>query len=350
MSLEKSIRRECERLGFSRVGFAAARRHPAGEKLREWLDRDYAGTMGWMRRRREERSDPVCLAPWVRTLILTALPYPSEPVTADPMQGRVSRYAGGPDYHRVLKERLTRLSEFISRMAPGTRCHPVVDTGALLEKAWGARASLGWQGKHTNLIDPQGGSWFFLGELLTDLELAPEETPITDRCGSCTRCLEACPTQAFPEPYVLDARRCISYLTIEHRGPVPEELRVQMGNWIFGCDVCQEACPWNEDPHSADADLARSLDTMDLKELMRMSREEFNRRFAGTSLRRTGWSRFLRNVAIALGNSADLRAVEPLREALSLGDPLVQEHARWALDRLGAGSAGEKADSAEWVA
>jgi epoxyqueuosine reductase len=343
MNLEKGIRREGERLGFSRVGFAAARRHPAGERLREWLDRDYAGTMGWMRLRREERSDPARLAPWARTLILAALPYPSGATSADPMQGRVSRYADGPDYHGVLKERLSRLSEFISRIVPGARCCPVVDTGAVLEKAWGAGASLGWQGKHTNLIDPEGGSWFFLGELLTDVELSPEETPITDRCGTCTRCLEACPTQAFPEPYVLDARRCISYLTIEHRGAIPEELRGQMGNWVFGCDVCQEVCPWNEDPTPGDPELARSLDGMDLTELMRMSREEFNRRFAGTPLRRTGWSRFLRNVAIALGNSADPRAVEPLTEALSFPDPLVREHARWALERLGAGPSG-KAD------
>jgi epoxyqueuosine reductase len=345
MNLKQDIRRECERLGFSRVGFAAARRHASAQRLREWLDRDYAGTMAWMRDRWEERSDPTHLAPWARSLILTALPYDAEPPAAGPMQARVSRYAGGPDYHDVMKERLSRLSDFICGIIPGARSCPVVDTGAVLEKAWGAGAALGWQGKHTNLIDHESGSWFFVGELLTELELDPDETPITDRCGTCTRCLEACPTQAFPEPYVLDARRCISYLTVEHRGPIPEDLRESMGDWVFGCDVCQEVCPWNQDPSPGDAELAGPRDALHLAELMRMSRDEFNRRFAGTALRRTGWSRFLRNVAVALGNSADSRAVEPLREALLLPDPLVREHAQWALDRLRAGPAAGSAPS-----
>ena len=336
VNLKEILRREGVRLGFSRVGFAAAREHPDAPRLREWLDRGFAGTMDWMHRRRRERSDPTRLIPWARTLIVAALPYEDEPGDATPMQARVSRYARGRDYHDVLKERLARLGDFISEIAPGTRSCPVVDTGAVLEKPWGARTGLGWQGKNTNLIDPESGSWFFLGELVTELEVDPDETPVTDRCGTCTRCLDACPTRAFPEPYVLDARRCISYLTIEHRGGIPEELREDLGNWIFGCDVCQEVCPWNHDPAPGDPELADRGGTMELAELMRMSREEFNARFAGTALRRTGWSRFLRNVAVALGNSGDPRAVEPLLSALSIPDPLIREHARWALNRLGA--------------
>jgi epoxyqueuosine reductase len=249
----------------------------------------------------------------------------------------------------VLRGRLQQLGEFLSALSPGAIWSPVVDTGAILEKPWAAAAGLGWQGKHTNLIDAESGSWFFLGELVTDLQLQPDPSSVTDRCGSCTRCLEACPTQAFPEPYVLDARRCISYLTIEHRGPIPEEHRAGMGNWVFGCDVCQEVCPWNENPVQGDVEFETGGDAPALAELMRLSREEFQHRYAGTPLRRTGWRRLLRNVAVALGNSGDPGAVQPLRDALAIPDPLIQEHVRWALHRLGADvpSAGGATDGTE---
>lgn len=339
MHLKERLRHEALRLGFARIGFASPAAHPAGERLRLWLDLDYAGDMAWLHRRTQERADPTSLAPWARTILVAALPYASlEPENSLPQNARISRYARGKDYHEVMKRRLGRLGEFLAEISPGARSSPVVDTGAVLEKPWAASAGLGWQGKHTNLIDPESGSWFFLGELLIDLELEPDSATVTDRCGSCTRCLEACPTQAFSEPYVLDSRKCISYLTIEHRGAIPEELRAGMGNWVFGCDVCQEVCPWNQGMVQGDKEFEAGGDAPVLAELLRMSREEFHLRFAGTPLRRTGWRRLVRNVAVALGNSGDPRAVEPLRDALAIPDPLIQEHVQWALRRLGAES------------
>ena len=335
MTLNEQIRREGMRLGFARVGYARAREHPAANRLRQWLERGYEGDMRYLARRIEERSDPAKLAPWSRSLILASFPYPGSDVPCPPGFARVSRYARGRDYHAALKQRLAELAGCIARLAPGSRCAPVADTGALLEKPWGVRAGLGWQGKHTNLIDPEGGSWFFVGELLTDLELEPDAPEVTDRCGSCTRCLDACPTQAFPEAYVLDARRCISYLTIEHKTSIPEPLRAAMGNHVFGCDVCQEVCPWNPEEAAAEGSGAEDgWEPPAATELLELTRAEFNRRFAGTALRRTGWSRVLRNAAVALGNSGDPEAVEPLRRALRIPDPLVREHVRWALGRL----------------
>ncbi|HEU5179486.1 MAG TPA: tRNA epoxyqueuosine(34) reductase QueG [Candidatus Polarisedimenticolia bacterium] len=333
MSLNEEIRREGMRLGFARIGYALSREHPAAARLRQWLDRGYEGDMRYLARRVEERGDPAKLAPWSRSLILASFPYPGSDAPTPPGVVRISRYARGRDYHAALKQRLADLGGRIAQLAPGARCSPVADTGALLEKPWGVRAGLGWQGKHTNLIDPEGGSWFFVGELLTDLELEPDAPEVTDRCGSCTRCLEACPTEAFPEPYVLDARRCISYLTIEHKGSIPAPLRAAMGNHVFGCDICQEVCPWNDAaPNSAEEGAHEAIPAADL---LALTREQFNRRFAGTALRRTGWSRVLRNAAVALGNSDDPEAIEPLRQALRIPDPLVREHVRWALDRLG---------------
>jgi epoxyqueuosine reductase len=343
MDLKESLRREARRLGFSRLGFTAPGLHPEAARLRQWLDSDYAGEMAWLHRRSDERSDTARLIPWARTILVAALPYSSgEPESSPSRDAKISRYARGKDYHKVLKERLGRLGKFLSEISPGTRSAPIVDTGALLEKPWAASAGLGWQGKHTNLIDPESGSWFFLGELATDLKLEPDAEAIADRCGSCTRCLEACPTQAFPEPYVLDSRKCISYLTIEHRGTIPEELRAGMGSWVFGCDVCQEVCPWNQAPAQGDQELEAVAETPALSDLIRMSREEFQRHFAGTPLRRTGWIRFVRNVAVALGNSGDPEAVQPLRDALAIPNPVIQEHVRWALRRLGAESRSEE--------
>ena len=333
MNLKERIRAEGHSLGFPRVGFAAPAERPESRLLREWLRLGHAGEMEYLHRRRSERSDPGVLAPWVKSLVVAALPYAnSSPVP--PGSARLSRYARGRDYHRVLRERLRTLGRVVEEAVPGARVRPVVDTGAVLEKPWGAAAGLGWQGKHTLLIHPDAGSWFFLGEILTDVEIEPDRPAVADRCGACTRCLDACPTAAFPEPYVLDSRRCISYLTIEHKSAVPEGLRSLVGDWVFGCDICQEVCPWNSRPERGDPELEAAGDPPRMAELMEMSREEFNRRFAGTALRRTGWSRLLRNVAVALGNSGDSGAVPVLRKALAIPDPLIREHVAWALDRL----------------
>jgi epoxyqueuosine reductase len=333
MSLKERIRAGGRALGFAGIGFAAAGERPESRLLREWLRRGYAGEMEYLLRRRRERSDPTVLAPWVKSLVVAVLPYPDSP-PSPAGSPRVSRYARGRDYHRVFRERLRALGGLLEEAVPGARVRPVVDTGAILEKPWAAAAGLGWQGKHTLLIHPEAGSWCFLGELLTDVDLEADRPPVADRCGSCTLCLDACPTAAFPAPYVLDSRRCISYLTIEHRSAIPEGLRPLLGDRIFGCDACQEACPWNSRPIPGDPELEAAGDPPPAAELIGMSREEFNRRFAGTALRRTGRNRLLRNAAVALGNSGDPGAVPVLRGALALPDSLVREHARWALDRL----------------
>jgi len=333
MSLKERMRAEGKALGFTRVGFAAPGERPESRLLREWLRLGHAGEMDHLHRRQSERSDPRVLAPWVKSLVVAALPYAnSSPVP--PGSARLSRYARGRDYHRVLGERLKTLGRVIEEAIPGGSVRPVVDTDAILEKPWAAAAGLGWQGKHTLLIHPDAGSWFFLGEILTDVEIEPDRPAVTNRCGTCTRCIDACPTAAFPEPYVLDSRRCISYLTIEHKSAVPEGLRSLVGEWVFGCDICQEVCPWNSRPDRGDPELEAAGDPPRMAEMMEMGREEFNRRFAGTPLRRAGWSRLLRNVAVALGNSGDSGAVPVLRKALAIPDPLIREHVSWALDRL----------------
>jgi epoxyqueuosine reductase len=334
MDLKERLRSEGRRLGLTRIGFASAGEPPLSRRFLEWLQSGYAGEMDWLQRRRRERCDPTVLAPWVRGLILAALPYEPASIPASTGAARISRYARGIDYHRVLRRRLDALGRILQEAIPGARVRPAVDTAAILEKPHAAAAGIGWQGKHTNLIHPRSGSWFLLGELLTDREFAPDEEILTDRCGTCTRCLDACPTDAFPEPYVLDSRRCISYLTIEHKSAIPEDLRPWVGNWVFGCDICQEVCPWNSTPEPGDPELAAREDAPRLAELIRMSREEFNRRFAGTAIRRTGWSRFLRNVAVALGNSGDPDSLPALEDALRISDPLVQEHVLWAMRRI----------------
>jgi epoxyqueuosine reductase len=345
MSRQERIRAAGLRLGFSRIGFAAARERPEAASLAEWLGRGYAGEMGWLHRRRRERCDPTLLAPWVRGLVLASLPYSGSAPAAPRGAARISRYACGGDYHRVLRQRLEALGGIVTEAFPGARVRSVVDTAAVLEKPWAAEAGLGWQGKHTNLIDPDSGSWMFLGEILTDAELESDEPAVTDRCGTCTRCLEACPTGAFPEPYVLDSRRCISYLTIEHKGSIPRDLRPGLGDWVFGCDICQEVCPWNREAAECDPAFAAASEPPGLRDLMEMNREQFNRRFAGTALRRTGWSRVLRNAAVALGNSRSADAVPVLEKALEIPDPLVQEHVAWALDHLRKSLAPESASS-----
>ena len=335
MTIKEEIRTQGLALGFTSVGFCAAGERPEYARLRRWLNLGYAAGMRWMWERQRERSDPTVLAPWVRTLVMATLSYGEDPPRREGTSGQISRYARGKDYHQILKDRLVSLAERVKQIAPGTRVSAVVDTGAIMEKPWAAATGLGWQGKHTNLIDPRAGSWLFLGELLIDLDLEPDDTPVTDQCGSCTRCLDACPTGAFPAPYVLDSRRCISYLTIEHRGSIPEELRTRMEDWIFGCDICQEVCPWNQAPHPADAETGQTGELPGLPTLLGLGPDDFRQRFSGSAIRRAGWQGFVRNVAVALGHSGDPAAVTPLEGGLKINDPVVREHVVWALGRLG---------------
>jgi epoxyqueuosine reductase len=258
------------------------------------------------------------------------------------VHGRVSCYAWGEDYHALLRRRLDELLAWLQREVPGCRGRGVVDTAPLLERDFARLAGLGWFGKNTMLLNKRLGSYFFLGALLVDIPLRPDPPFEASHCGTCTACLDACPTQAFVGPGQLDARRCISYLTIELRGPVPPELREPMGDWVFGCDVCQDVCPWNRKAPPAREPAFRprpELDSPDLTELLRLSPDEFRRRFRGTALTRAKRRGLLRNAAIALGNSGDPRAVPVLVEALGDEEPLVRGAAAWALGRLGTDAA-----------
>jgi len=357
-ALRDAIREEGFRLGFSAVGFAPPRLPEAGERFEEWLAGGNHGNMHWMARNPARRSDAASIrsgngssAPAAeRTVIACGLNYyAGEPASAPSGGGVVSQYAQGEDYHRVLDAKLRALTAFAQARAveagllperpPGERRRipTLVDHGPLLEKAFAQRAGLGWIGKHSNVIATRGSSWFFLGEILFPVEL-PSDDSHPDRCGTCTRCMAACPTDAIVEPYVVDSRRCISYLTIELRGPIPVEFRQAMGDRIFGCDDCQDVCPWNrfaarlEEPRLAAS--ANGLHTETLAALLRLTPEEFRARTRRSAIRRAGYAGFLRNVAVALGNVGGPGAFEALEEALDHPEPLVRGHAAWALAQL----------------
>ena len=339
-TLAEGIRAEATRLGFDAIGFARAEAHPDGRRLLAWLAEGRHGTMGWMARDPSRRADPVAVLASARTVISVAAGYYQGdwPEAADPApRGRIARYAWGRDYHKRVRKRLIRLARAIRSLSPSARVVPYVDTGPVLDRAWAERAGIGWIGKNTNVILKRAGSWHFLGVLFTNLDL-PVDRPSKNYCGSCSRCIAACPTGAIVGPYQLDARRCISYLTIEHRGPIPVELRPAIGTRIFGCDDCQEVCPWNRfaTPTSNPDFAARpEQQTPELIPLLALDQSAFADRFQGTALRRAGRNRFVRNVAVALGNLGDPRAVPGLRGAL-LGDPdrSVRGHAAWALGRI----------------
>jgi epoxyqueuosine reductase len=344
MSNASSIRNKARELGFEKIGFARAGAAPHGDALDPWLHRNFHGEMAWMARAPERRTDPGRLLPGARTVICVAKNYQSPGShSEDPSVGRISRYAWGDDYHDVLLAKLHELREYIERL--GGNAKVCVDTNAILEKPWAQEAGLGWQGKHSNLISREIGSWFFLGEVLTDLELDPDPPHREEFCGTCTECIDLCPTKAIVAPYVVDSRKCIAYLTIEHRGAIPRELRPLIGNLVFGCDICQDVCPWNKFAQVAPERefYAREGNlTPSLIELMGLTREEFNRRFQGSPVKRAKHTGFLRNVAVALGNSNDPAAIPVLERALGNEEPLVRAHAAWALGRLGGRAALER--------
>jgi epoxyqueuosine reductase len=332
------IRAKARALGFEKVGIARAGRAPRADFLRAWLEEGRHGTMDYMARAPERREDPERLLAGAKAVVCVAKNYQSPGThAADPRTGRISRYAWGEDYHDVLGERLQDLRRFIESL--GGAAKVCVDTNAILEKPWAQAAGLGWQGKHSNLISRDLGSWLFVGEVLTDLDLEPDAAHARSYCGSCTRCIDLCPTRAIVAPYVVDSRRCISYLTIEHRGPIPRELRPLMGNLIFGCDICQDVCPWNKFAKVSPDPAFRAREgnlTPALVELLGLTREAWTARYKGSPVKRAKYPGFLRNVAVALGNSADPSAVPALAAALEHAEPLVRGHAAWALGRLGA--------------
>jgi epoxyqueuosine reductase len=338
------IRDHALALGFDAVGFCRAELGvEARTRLAEFLAAGQHGDMGWLARRTEQRSHPQSLWPAARSVIALGLSYAPQdnPLAtlsrAD--RGSISVYARNRDYHDVVKGMLKHLAQFIvSRFGPDVRVF--VDTAPVMEKPLAERAGIGWQGKHTNLVSRAHGSWLFLGEIYTTLDLLPDD-PHADRCGSCTRCLEICPTDAFPAPYRLDATRCISYLTIEHQGPIPHELRPLMGNRIYGCDDCLAVCPWNRFACATPNEklLARDeLTAPRLAELAALDDASFRAIFAGSPIKRIGRDRFVRNVLIAIGNSGDPRLTAVAARLTADHNPIVAEAAAWACDRLaGAG-------------
>jgi epoxyqueuosine reductase len=336
-SLASAIREEARRLGFFKAGIARARPLPGSQRFDSWLQKAMHGEMGYLKRQAVKRKDPRLVLDGIRSLVVLAMNYHTGgPLTQNPLKGRISRYAWGDDYHRVVKSRLSKLYEFIQRKEPQATGLFYVDTGPVMEKAWGAETSLGWLGKHSNLITREQGSWFFIGVILLNLELDYDAREV-DYCGTCTQCIAACPTGAIVEPYVVDARLCISYLTIELRGPIPRALRPMIGNRIFGCDDCQETCPWNRFASASGETgfLPRAENHMaDLIPLSAITQEEFETRFQGSAVRRAKRDGFVRNVVVALGNSRGPEAVPALTRALGDRSALVRAHAAWAMGRI----------------
>jgi len=348
-------------LGFNLCGVAPAEEFPELAHLEEWLARGYAGEMRYLHD--ERRHSPSHVVQGARSVIVCALNYntsfpystgvPDEIAAPNGPRGWIARYAWGDDYHNVLGEKLDALVDALRKEFPEPfELRTYVDTGPVIERVAAKYAGLGWLAKNTCLIHEESGSWFFLGVIVTTLELAaslgPADMPAADLCGNCRLCIEACPTSAIVEPYVLDARRCISYLTIELRGAIPENFREPMGRHVFGCDICQDVCPWNRrapisaSPHFKPRSAPQhSLFSPDLEWLISLTEEEFRGAFRGSPIKRTKWRGLLRNACVALGNSG-LRAGEPryaeicvrLAQLAAANDPIIAEHAQWALNRL----------------
>ena len=340
--LAEEIRRWAAELGFQQTGITDTDLEEAGERLRAWLTRGYQGEMDYMARHGSKRWRPRELVPGTLRVIsvrMDYLPPGDDPrlQLEDPAGAFISRYALGRDYHKLMRKRLQKLAKRIEQAVGGFGYRVFVDSAPVMEKPLAVKAGLGWMGKHTNLINRHAGSWFFLGELYTDLPL-PVDGPVTEHCGNCTACLELCPTGAIVEPYVVDARRCISYLTIEHPGSIPESLRPLMGNRIYGCDDCLMACPWNRfaSPTPEEDFLPRQgLDTATLLELFTWDEATFLRKTEGSAIRRIGHQRWLRNIAVALGNGPpQAEVIASLQSRLETATPLVAEHLHWALQQL----------------
>ena len=336
VSLENAIRSEAARLGFTLCGFTRLSVLPRATFFKDWLARGFAGEMHYLAREPQRRIDPHIPFPEARSVICLGFPY-APPVLPQidwqhELRGRLAAYAAGADYHEVIQKKLQRFVAFLQDRQPGMWARPYVDTGPLLERDWAYRSGLGWFGKNTMLLHKARGSWFFLAEILVSLDLEGQGRP-SDHCGSCTRCLDDCPTDALADGYILKSPLCISYLTIEHRGPIPHGLRPKLGNWIFGCDICQEVCPWNTKFGRPRHELVDEL-FPSLPELLRLDEDGFRARFRRSAVWRTKRRGLLRNVAVALGNSANPAAIGPLQAALHDPEPLIRGHAAWALGRL----------------
>jgi len=315
-------------LGLGPVGIAPIEPDLRQEYFIQWLDSGQHGEMGWMARDPFRRSNPLEVLPEAKCIIAFGLNYyQEEPVR----RGRIAKYALGKDYHKVMLGKLKRICSWLQENGAINR--PYVDTGPLLEKPIGAMAGLGWQGKNTMVLNKDSGQWLFLGFILTSLPF-PIDQPKRDRCGSCTRCIDVCPTAAITAPYQLDARKCISYLTIEHKGSIPNEYRTAIGNHLYGCDDCLDVCPWNKwaQPTNEASFAARAYP--DLRDMLSLDEEAFNSLFAGSPIRRLKRARWLRNVCIVLGNTGTAEDLPALKQACKDPDPLISEHAEWAVNEI----------------
>jgi epoxyqueuosine reductase len=341
----EDVKQQAAAIGFDLCGIAAAATHPELRFLREWLDRGYAGDMHYLHRSAERRADVRAVLPSARSVVVLGTLYnvdhPYSIENADPRRAALARYAWGDDYHDVLQHRLQKLLEWMRAQAgEGFEGRAYVDTGPVQERIYAQYAGIGWIGKNTCLINPELGSWIFLSEIISNLDLKPD-APALDQCGTCTLCLESCPTNAIVEPHVLDATRCLSYLTIELKTSIPAEHRDAVSEHAYGCDICQEVCPWNllsSAPRSQDPEWQprAGLDGATLLALWRRSDDELRALLKGSAMKRAGVRRFRRNLAVALGNSADPEAAGALeaQHEPTCDDPLVAEHIAWAVEKL----------------
>lgn len=341
VNLSKFIKEKALEIGFDLVGISPVDSFPENQFYREWLSRGFAGEMKYIEKEPEKRQNVKGVLPGAKSVISCGLnyntDYPYSVKENDGRKGWISRYAWGDDYHDVMKDKLLLLLNFIRRMSPEeTKANIYVDTGPVLDRVYGKYSGMGWFGKNTCIINQKIGSWIFIGEIITDLELE-YDGPVPDRCGTCTRCIDACPTGAILEPYVLDSRLCISYLTIELRERIPVELRDRMGNNVFGCDICQDVCPWNRKAKVTNEPSFQpryGLYNPELSSLIRLGDEDFRRILKENPIKRARRKGFLRNILVAMGNSGSIEFIPDIKEALNDNDPIVRAHAAWALWKL----------------
>ena len=347
LALTQQIHARANDLGFELVGITPAAQSETIARYRQWIENGYAGKMGYLERHLPLKVDVRQLLAEAKSVISLAMNYytldPPKALADDPAHGQISRYAWGDDYHDVIRQRLSELVDFIKKTAETElKTRVCVDTAPIIEREYAQKAGIGWIGKNTNLIHWRSGSWYFLAEVLINIDLESDTAPLRGSCGTCTRCIEACPTDAIIEPNLLDSRLCISYLTIELKESIPKALRPKIGNLIFGCDICQEVCPWNSKAVPTDEPAFQPRDgnfTPKLLSLIGMTQQEFSRRFKGSPIKRTKRRGFLRNVLVAIGNWGEPRAVPALKDALADDEPLVRSHAAWALGKIGGDTA-----------
>ena len=333
------LKNKAHELGFQLAACCPAVTPTGLHHFTHWLSEGYAGSMQYMQDRQDAYVHPRHVLEDVQSLLVLAMHYgEGDVVTPTAGEGRVARYAwGSTDYHDLIHKRIKQLKQFHQELMPTEKCRGVVDTAPILEREFAQMAGLGWVGKNTMLIHSQQGSYFFLTILLSTAELDYDQPSTTNHCGTCTACLDQCPTNAFPAPYVLDATKCISYLTIEHRGSIPDELKQNMGDWVFGCDICQDVCPWNRrGSHSSEPDFIASeaLNCLDIEQLFQSNEKSFRAAYRQTPLWRTKRDGLLRNAAIALGNQLAVEHLGILKDALRVESPTVQDACRWAIDKI----------------